>query len=280
MANSQDGKLAGFRALVTGSGTGIGREIALELARRGADVIVHYVHEADGAHSAAAEIQQMGRRSAAYQADFRHAEEITRLAREAQSLLGGIDCLINNAGITMNLPFEQVTLEQFDTLYQVNVRAGFFLAQQLVGQMKARGRGTICNVASIHGISGMQEHSVYAGTKGAVMAWTRQLAVELAPHGIRVNGVAPGAIVVDNYYKAIPNFDPQAAGQNIPAGFIGQPSDIAAVVAFLVSDEARFIVGQTLIIDGGTTAWMPFSEGFRQPLQTRFGQGYVPGIGS
>jgi NAD(P)-dependent dehydrogenase (short-subunit alcohol dehydrogenase family) len=279
MAIIQDGgRLAGQRALVTGSGTGIGREIALELARQGADVVLHFMHEARGAQSAAEEIQGLGRRAAAYQADFRRADEVGRLAEQAQCFLGGIDCLVNNAGITMNLPFEQVMPEQFEILYQVNVRAAFFLTQQLVGQMKERERGAICNIASIHGFAGMPEHSVYAGTKGAVIASTRALAIELAPHGIRVNAVAPGAVVVDNYYQAIPGFDAETAGRNIPAGFIGRPSDIAGVVAFLVSEEARYIVGQTLIVDGGTTAWMPFSDGFRQPLPSRFGQGYVPGI--
>jgi 3-oxoacyl-[acyl-carrier protein] reductase len=280
MTDQHGGNLEGRRALVTGSGTGIGREIALELARQGADVVLHYVHESSGAESAVAEIQGLGRRTVAYQADFRREEEVRRLAEQAQSFLGGIDCLVNNAGITMNLPFEQVTPEQFETLYRVNVRAAFFLTQQLVGQMQERRSGAICNITSIHGVAGMQEHSVYAGTKGAIIAWTRALAIELAPHGIRVNAVAPGAVVVDNYYQAIPDFDAEAAGRNIPAGSIGRPTDIAGVVAFLVSAAARYIVGQTLIVDGGTTAWMPFGDGFRQPLAARFGRGYVPGIES
>ncbi|MBI4583867.1 MAG: SDR family oxidoreductase [Planctomycetes bacterium] len=271
-------KLAGKRAAVTGSGTGIGREIALELARQGVDVVLHYSHSGEGAGKAVEAIEALGHRAAAFPADFRKLDEVERFAGEALAFLGGIDCLVNNAGITMNLPFERVTAEQFDTLYQVNVRAPFFLTQRLARSMKERGGGAVCNLASIHGFEGMQEHSAYAGTKGAIIAWTRSLAIELAPAGIRVNAVAPGAVVVENYYKAIPGFDAGALGPNIPAGFAGEPLDIARVVAFLLSEEARYIIGQTLIVDGGTTSWMPFGDGFRQPLHNRFGRGYVPGI--
>ncbi len=277
MTNSS-GKLAGKRAAVTGSGTGIGREIALELARQGADVVLHYSHSGEGAGKAVEAIEDLGRRAAAFPADFRKLDEVEHFAGCALSYLGGIDCLVNNAGITMNLPFEQVTAEQFDTIYQVNARAPFFLTQRLARSMKERGGGAVCNIASIHGVEGMQEHSVYAGTKGAIIAWTRSLAIELAPAGIRVNAVAPGAVVVENYYKAIPGFDAGALGRNIPAGFAGEPIDIAKAVAFLLSEEARYIVGQTLVVDGGTTSWMPFGDGFRQPLTNRFGRGYVPGI--
>jgi NAD(P)-dependent dehydrogenase (short-subunit alcohol dehydrogenase family) len=268
-------KLAGKRALVTGSGTGIGREIALELARHGADVVLHYAHSAAGAQTAVAEIQSWGRRAAVFGADFRKVEDVGRLADQALAFLGDVDCLVNNSGITMNRPFGEVTAEQFDTVFQVNFRSPFFLTQQLVERMKERRAGVICNITSIHGVRGMQEHSVYAATKGAIISWTRSLAIELAPHGVRVNAIAPGAVVVDNYYKAMPDFDAAALGRNIPAGFAGQPADVARVAAFLVSEEARYIVGQTLIVDGGTTSWIAFHDGFRQQLPTQFGRDYI-----
>jgi glucose 1-dehydrogenase/3-oxoacyl-[acyl-carrier protein] reductase len=188
-----------------------------------------------------------------------------------------LDGLVNNAGITMNMPFERVTPEQFDTLYNVNVRAPFFLTQTALPAL-IESRGAVVNIASIHAFQGYPEHSVYAGTKGAIVAMTRELAVELALKGVRVNAIAPGSIVVEGYYKANPDFDPEAAGRLIPCGFIGQPEDVAHAAAFLLSEEARFLVGQTLILDGGTTAWMPFSDAFRQPNTAQFGKGYVPGL--
>jgi NAD(P)-dependent dehydrogenase (short-subunit alcohol dehydrogenase family) len=202
---------------------------------------------------------------------------VRELGLRAGEWLGGLDVLVNNAGITMNRPFEQVTPEQFDTLYHVNIRAQFFLTQACLPLLE-QSSGAVINMTSIHAFEGMQEHSVYAGTKGAIVSYTRQLAIELAPRGVRVNGIAPGSIYVENYNKAIPGFDAQAAGGGIPAGFLGQGQDIAGVALFLASPQARYIIGQTLIVDGGTTSWMPFGKGFREPLGFSFGQGYVPGM--
>ena len=126
------GKLAGKKALVTGSGTGIGREIALEFARQGADVVLHYAHSGTGAESAVEEIRAMGRQAAAFKADFDQLDQVVGLARQAVDSLGAVDCLVNNSGITFNKPFLQVTREQFDRLYNVNIRAQFFLTQEIV----------------------------------------------------------------------------------------------------------------------------------------------------
>lgn len=277
-----DGKLAGRKALVTGSGTGIGREIALEFARQGADVVLHYAHSGSGAESAAEEIRAMGRQAAVFQADFNQLEEVVELARQAVDFLGTVDCLVNNSGITFNRPFLQVTREQFDVLYHVNIRAQFFLTQEIVTDMLAHEGGAVCNVASIHGLQGAAEHSVYAGTKGAIIAYTRTLAVELAHQGVRVNAIAPGWVTVENHYKAIPDSSEEsahaAARDTVPVARAGMPTDIAKLAAFLCSDDAEYIVGQTLVADGGTTSLMSLMPNFRERSQNRFGEGYVPGV--
>jgi len=264
------------RALVSGSGTGIGREIALDLARRGADVVVHYLREEAGALDAVAEIERLGRRSAAVYADFANPDEVRRLGETAIGFLGGLDILVNNAGITWNRDFPEVTVEQFDRLYAVNIRAPFFLTQSCLPAL-LQSRGAVVNITSIHAYAGYAGHAVYAGTKGAIVAWTRELAIELAPQGVRVNAVAPGSVYVEAYHSVAPDFDAAAAGKGIPCGFIGETSDIANLVAFLASSEARFIVGQTIVADGGTTSWMPFSEDYRNRVPGQFGRGFVPG---
>jgi NAD(P)-dependent dehydrogenase (short-subunit alcohol dehydrogenase family) len=275
-------KFSGKRVLITGSGTGIGREIALEFARQGADVVVHYAHEAKGARSAVEEIRAMGRRSEAFAADFDRVEEAVKLGDHAVEFLGGIDCLVNNSGITFNRPFPEVTPEQFDRLYHVNVRAPYFLTQNIARNMLTHGGGAVCNITSIHGFSGAPEHSVYAGTKGAIIAQTRALAVELAHQGIRVNAIAPGWVTVENYYKALPGFNEEdarkAAAEKVPLGRSGTKLEIAKLAAFLCSDDAAFIVGQTVVADGGTTALMSLISDFRHRSSASFGKGYVPGV--
>ncbi len=270
-------KMQDKRVLITGAGTGIGREVALEFAREGAVVALHYAHSADGAESAVAEIEGAGGQAAAFKADFTDVNAVKQLANQAVEFLGGLDVLINNAGITMNLPFEEVTPEQFDTLYNVNIRAQFFLTQAALSQL-IESQGIVINLSSIHAFEAYPEHSVYAGTKGAIVAYTRELSIELAVKGVRVNAIAPGAVEVENHYKVVPDYDPKANGEMIPCGFEGVPLDIARVAVFLASDDARYIVGQTLLVDGGTTSWMPFNDDFRKRGDVRFGKGYVPGI--
>ena len=275
-------KMSGKRVLVTGSGTGIGREIALEFARQGADVVVHYSHNDAGARSAVAEIRALGRRAEGFQADFKDATQVRTLGSEAIQFLGGVDCLVNNSGITFNQPFLKVTEAQFDTVFDVNIRAQFFLTQVIVDDMLKRGRGSICNLTSIHGLAGAPEHCVYAGTKGAVIAYTRSLAVELAHKGIRVNALAPGWVTVENYFKAIPGFNEEdaknVAAEKIPLGRLGEKNEIAKLAVFLCSEDAGFIVGQTLVADGGTTSLMSLISDFRNPSSAKFGIGYVPGV--
>lgn len=279
---NQGKKLAGKKALVTGSGTGIGREIALEFARQGADVILHYGHSDKGAQSAVKEIKAMRRRAAAFKADFNVVDQALELADRAIDTLGGLDCLVNNAGITMNKPFLKVKQEQFDTLLNVNLRSPFFLAQRAVQYMVEHGGGAICNLTSVHGFQGAAEHSVYAATKGAIIAYTRVLGIELAHKGIRVNAIAPGWITVENHFKAQPGLDADeyfaTARRLIPIARAGQPIDIAKLAVFLCSEDAGFIVGQTIIADGGTTSLMSLMTDFRTESAAHFGTGYVPGI--
>jgi 3-oxoacyl-[acyl-carrier protein] reductase len=265
--------------LVTGSGTGIGREVALEFARSGANVAFHYSSSPDGAKSGVAEAEKLGVKAKAFQANFSSLDDVLRLADQSAEFLGRVDILVNNSGITLNKPFLKVDPATFQKIYDVNIRAGYFLSQKVVPAMTAAGGGAICNITSIHGISGAPEHSVYAGTKGAIIAQTRSLSVELAHKGIRVNAIAPGWITVDNYTKALPGFNledaKKAAYDKVPAGRYGNPIDVARLAVFLCSDEASFIIGQTIVIDGGTTALMSLISDFRTESDARFGQNYI-----
>jgi NAD(P)-dependent dehydrogenase (short-subunit alcohol dehydrogenase family) len=274
-------KLAGKRALVTGAGTGIGREVALEFARQGADVVVHYSHSSAGAVSAVDAIRAMRRRAEAIAADFADVDDVIALGHKAVESLGGIDCLVNNAGISFAKPFLEIEASQLDLLFHVNFYAQFLLTQQIARQMLDRG-GAICNITSIHGLQGASEYSLYSATKGAIIALTRSISVELAHRGIRVNAIAPGWVTVENYAKAIPDYDPvqetQVAERMIPAGRPGRPIDVAKLAAFLCSDDADFIVGQTIAADGGSSVLTSLKPDFRTNTSARWGRGYVPGI--
>lgn len=267
------------KVLVTGSGTGIGREVALEFSRNGANVAFHYSRSPDGALSAVKEARDLGVQAKAFQADFSNLDEVYRLADDASSFLGGIDVLVNNAGITLNQSFFQSDPEKFQKLYAVNVRASFFLSQKLAKLMVESGGGAICNITSIHGLQGAVEHAIYAGTKGAIIAQTRTMAVELAHKGVRINAVAPGWIAVENHLEAIPGFDFEEAKKDaavkVPVGRYGLPIDVAKLVVFLCSDAASFIIGQTIVLDGGTTALMSLMPDFRAESGMNFGSKYL-----
>ena len=271
--------MTGKGVLVTGSGTGIGREVALEFARSGANVAFHYGGSREGAESGVSEALSLDVRAQAFQADFSDLAQVLRLADEASRFLTRIDVLVNNSGITINKPFLKVEPAQFEKLFQVNVRAGFFLAQKVVPAMVEAGGGAICNITSIHGVQGAPEHAAYAGTKGAIIAQTRSLAVELAHKGIRVNAIAPGWVTVDNYKKVLPGFNLEAAKKDayerVPAARYGNPIDVAKLAVFLCSEEASFIIGQTVVIDGGTTALMSLMSDFRTESTATFGQNYM-----
>jgi NAD(P)-dependent dehydrogenase (short-subunit alcohol dehydrogenase family) len=255
MANS-NGKLDGKRALITGAGTGIGREVALEFARQGANVVLHYSASKRGAESAVAEIAVAGGKVTSMQADLGKVEECFRLVDTAAEYLDGLDILVNNAGITEVWDFFDVTADRFNQLYNVNIRGEFFCAQRAAQHMLKAGGGAIVNLTSVHGFAGMPGHSVYAGTKGAIIAWTREVAIELAQKNIRVNAVAPGWIEVESHYTKYEGYDVSEGKKKVPRGRVGQPIDVARACVYLASDDADFVVGQTLLVDGGTVALM------------------------
>jgi glucose 1-dehydrogenase/3-oxoacyl-[acyl-carrier protein] reductase len=249
------GTLAGRRALVTGAGMGIGQGCALALAREGAAVAVHYAHSAAGAHETVAQIRAAGGTAVATGGDLARVAEARRVVDEAVAALGGLDILINNSGVTRALDFADTTEAIYDEVFDINMKGMFFCTQQALPHLIASGRGVVLNMTSVHGFAGFPRHAAYAATKGAIIAFTRELAIELAPKKVRVNAIGPGLIEVPRYFD-IPGYTTALGGTMVPWGRVGTPADIGAAAAFLVSDAAEFITGQVLYVDGGTTARM------------------------
>jgi len=238
------------KVLVTGAGTGIGRGVALEFAREGASVALHYSHSGDGARSAVEEIERGGGKACALQADFRDAASARALPGRAAEFLGGLDVLVNNAGITMNQPFLETTIEQYDTLFNVNMRAMFFVTQGAAERMVEAGGGVVINIGSVHAYGAMVEHAVYAATKAAIVGFTRSLARELGPRNVTVNAVAPGYIQTPMTDK-LSDDQRDALLKNIAIPRLGTPEDVAEAVAFLAGPGASYITGIVLNISGG-----------------------------
>lgn len=245
-------KLAGKVAVVTGASKGIGAEIAKELAREGAAVVVNYSSSKEAAERVVGEINQQGGKAVAIHANVSRQADIEKLFAETKKALGSVDVLVNNAGIYEFAPLESLTEEHFHKQFDLNV-LGVLLASQAAARHFGPKGGSIVNISSVVATLAPPNTSVYSATKAAVNAITRSLAQELGPRKIRVNAVNPGMVETDGTHSAgITESDFRKATEaQTPLGRIGQPHDIAPAVAFLASDAAAWITGETLYISGG-----------------------------
>jgi NAD(P)-dependent dehydrogenase (short-subunit alcohol dehydrogenase family) len=246
------GDLNGRKALVTGAGIGIGQGVAIELAARGVHVAVHYANSEPGARETVRQIEAAGGIATLVSGNLQLVTECRRIVDEAGAALGGLDILINNSGVTRVARFDETSEATYDEMLDLNMKGYFFCAQQALTYFRKGGRGSIVNMSSVHGHSGKEGHVAYAATKGAVSGFTRALAQELAPEGFRVNCIGPGAIEVPRYFDR-PDYSSLPGTTWSSLGRVGKPVDIATTVAFLVSDDASFITGQTIYVDGGLT---------------------------
>jgi len=237
-------------ALVTGASRGIGRAAAVELSRGGWAVCVNYCRERKEAEDTAAIIERGGGKAMTVQADVADGAAVKQMVRCVEETLGPVSLLVNNAGIAGQSLFQDVTEEQWRRFFAVNVDGVYHTVQAVLPAMLHAHEGCIVNLSSIWGLRGASCEVAYAATKAAVIGLTRSLAVELAPSGIRVNCVAPGVVRTHMLDELSPETLPQLA-EETPLGRLGTPEDIARAVAFLASDQAAFITGQVLTVDGG-----------------------------
>jgi enoyl-[acyl-carrier protein] reductase III len=247
-------------ALVTGSGRGIGRAIALHFAVLGADVVVNYVHNQAPAENTATQIRAMGRRALVVRANVGKPEDIERLFAEIETIFAGLDFLINNAAIGFNRPAMQQKVLGWDGTMNVNARAALFCAQKAVPMMEKHGGGAIVNISSPGSMRVLPDYVSVGASKAALEALTRYLAVELASKNIIVNAVAPGIVATDALQHFSAASDPQLFQRVIdhtPAARMVEPQDVAQVVAFLCTPAAFMIRGQVIVMDGGYTLTAP-----------------------
>jgi 3-oxoacyl-[acyl-carrier protein] reductase len=237
-------------AIVTGAARGIGRAIALELARRGASVLVNYHHNADAASEVVTAIQAEGGTAQAFQADVSNYAQAEALIKEAVDSFGRLDILINNAGITRDMVIMMMSEEDWDVVITTNLKSAFNCSKAAVRHMMRKRYGRIINVSSVAGIAGNAGQTNYSASKAGLIGFTKALAREVAARNITVNAVAPGFIPTD-LTESVPQEIKEASLEAIPLKRWGTPEEVAHAVAFLASDEAAYITGQVLSIDGG-----------------------------
>jgi len=247
-----DQRCAGKIVLVTGAQRGIGRAVALRFAEAGADVALNFLDDEAATEAAAAEVRRLGRRAATIAADIARPEEARRLVAVAERVLGPIDVLVNNAGIFPRTPFLELTEDTWDAVLDTNLKATFVCSQEAARRMVAQGRqGAIINISSGAPFRGSMRATAYMASKLGIVGLTRGMSRELAPHGIRVNAVAPG--ITNTAMPRLGNTEEALAAlaRANPTGRLAEPDDIADVVVFLATDAARHVVGQLVHVNGG-----------------------------
>jgi glucose 1-dehydrogenase len=248
-------RLKGKVALVTGAGQGIGRAIAVRLAQEGANIVVNDIHESDNSKETMRQLAETGCKSTFILTDVSKVDQVQAMITQAVSIMGGLDILVNNAGIEIHAPFWEVTEKQYDLVMDVNLKGMFFCTQAFTQYlMKVKKGGIVVNNSSVHEELPMPNFTPYCASKGGMQMVMRNLAVELAPLNIRVNNVAPGAIKTP--INAVMLSKPeliQALQNNISLHRLGEPEDVASVVAFLASNDSKYVTGATYYVDGGLT---------------------------
>jgi glucose 1-dehydrogenase len=262
--------LIGQKALVTGANSGIGRTVAIGLGQAGADVVVNYVAGEDGAQEVVRTIEQHGVKAYAHFADVSNEAQVQDMFSTMVKRLGTIDILVNNAGLQRDSPFQDMTLAQWNMVISVNLTGQFLCARAAIVEFLRRGvrpevsssAGKIICMSSVHQEIPWAGHCNYAASKGGIMMLMKSIAQEFAPHRIRVNSIAPGAIrspINAAAWKAKEAYD--ALMSLVPYRRIGEPDDIAKAAVWLASDQADYVVGATLFVDGGMTLFPGFSTG-------------------
>ncbi|MBV8140992.1 MAG: glucose 1-dehydrogenase [Verrucomicrobia bacterium] len=248
-------KLTGKKALVTGSNQGIGQAIALRLAEEGADVVIDYVTHPQTAAETVQRVEKFGRRAVAVKGDISNIADTQRMVRESVEALGGLDILVNNAGVEKSAPFWEVTERDYEFVLNINLKGAFFATQAFVKhRMEVKQPGKVINVSSVHEELPFPHFTSYCASKGGMKMVMRNLSIELAPLGITINNIAPGAIETPiNTALLHEPVKLKALLENIPLARLGQPSDVAGVAAFLASADADYITGATIFVDGGLT---------------------------
>ena len=254
-------RLVGRRALVTGSASGIGRSTVLRLTAEGAAAVVNYVGPSDGADEVVEKVSSAGGHAVAVQADVSSEEQVQAMFARASDELGGpIDLLVNNAGIEKPFQLVDMPLEEWNKVLGVNLTGPFLCAREAArGMVGAGAPGVIVNISSVHEVIPWERFGHYCASKAGVKLWAQTIAKELAPRRIRVVNVAPGAIATPINKDVLEDeVKRRAVEAEIPWGRFGEPEEIAAAVAWLASEEAEYVTGTTLFVDGGMTAYPGF----------------------